>query len=630
MGQTPEAAGRWRWALALAGLFLLVFALAVFSAPGRLDTIDAQNRYFVAQGIYERGHPSIDDEQVHAVFDDPFGFIVFTGRDGHKFSNYRLPHSALGAAAIGLADLTDVAYETRRYFFFSFINCATAGLLAVAYALWFRQQGLPRLASVGWAAAGIFCTPNWYFAGSSYDDLLGAPAVVLGLLVAGWGSAAPALLALPGGGPAPNVANRRAYLAAAGSGLLFALAFNCKEPLGVWIIPAYALLASGVPRWRAKLLVGAVLALSFAPGPALLLGYEAYKFPIKWEQPVEQTVEEIKQRGRDQRWAEAPEDESRPVVALAANAALGPGGGPLAAAVAATAAVANWPRYEVGEPGELAVFLERFKPQESYQKQVSGYMRPFPGTPVEGVVCLLVSPAVGMFWYCPPVLLGLGGLASSFRQRWAVALAMAAACLIFFGFVASIRFFKGDLSWGPRYLTPLFAVLWLLAPRARAWPRWLVVQLLVLGLLVQLLAVSVAAQRLYIQKRWFPEVSEQWETWFNLSPLPAQLLNRPVEIGEVLHEDGSKVEAYGLARYPTASSPVNHFPRIGPEMVRKYHYLSSYRFWWVSLWYIDEGERPADLAATFTLMQAVAGAGLLLLVPLWLGRARGGGACAST
>jgi hypothetical protein len=222
--------------------------------------------------------------------------------------------------------------------------------------------------------------------------------------------------------------------------------------------------------------------------------------------------------------------------------------------------------------------------------------------------------------------MGIGGLALAFRGRWGFAALMALACVVFFAFTASLRFFKGDLSWGPRYLTPLYAVLWMLAPRARRWPAWLVVQLLVLGALIQVMALSIPAQRVYINHRWFPEVGKQWDEWFNLSPLPAQMLHRPIEMGEVLHEDGSKVERFSINRYPTGSSPINHMPRLGPDVVRKYHYLCTWRPWWSCMWYLDEDERPVDLARTVYLLQAATAAGLLGMAPLWLARRRRAGA----
>src|SRR5262249_28814699 len=112
MVDTAEAEGRWRWALALAGLFLFVLAVVGLSAPGRVDTIDAQNRYFVAQSLYERGDADITVHQQYDVFEDVFEFLVVTGRDGYKYSTYRLPQSVAGVAAMAIADRTDTAYET--------------------------------------------------------------------------------------------------------------------------------------------------------------------------------------------------------------------------------------------------------------------------------------------------------------------------------------------------------------------------------------------------------------------------------------------------------------------------------------------------------------------------------------
>ena len=59
------------------------------------------------------------------------------------------------------------------------IGAATAGLLAVCYAIWFRTLGCSPRASLLWAFAGIVCTPSWYYSTSTFDDILGAAAVVI-------------------------------------------------------------------------------------------------------------------------------------------------------------------------------------------------------------------------------------------------------------------------------------------------------------------------------------------------------------------------------------------------------------------------------------------------------------------
>src|SRR5262249_17813482 len=142
----------------------------------RIDIVDGQTRYEVARSLVEHGDSVIRDREVW--------FAIMPGRGGQTYTNYRLPQSALGGVAIRLADATGPVSEPRRHFFFCLISPFTAAVLAVAYAAWFRALGHGPAASLGWAAAGIFCTPNWYYATSTFDDMLAASAVVLGAALA--------------------------------------------------------------------------------------------------------------------------------------------------------------------------------------------------------------------------------------------------------------------------------------------------------------------------------------------------------------------------------------------------------------------------------------------------------------
>src|ERR1051326_5684625 len=127
-----------RWLLGLAGLFVLVFALAALSGPGRIDTVDAQTRYEVARSLVEHGDSIIRDKGTW--------FNVYEGRDGDRYSLYRFPQSGLGVAAIWAADLTaptatiGAAREMRRHFFFLLTSAFCGAILALTYALWFRYQ----------------------------------------------------------------------------------------------------------------------------------------------------------------------------------------------------------------------------------------------------------------------------------------------------------------------------------------------------------------------------------------------------------------------------------------------------------------------------------------------------------
>src|SRR5262245_16211132 len=92
----PVRFARAGWILALCGQFVLVVAVVALSGPGRIDSVDGQSRYEVARSLVEHGDSVIRDEHVR--------FRVHTGRDGQRYTAYRLPQSGLGVLAIFVAD----------------------------------------------------------------------------------------------------------------------------------------------------------------------------------------------------------------------------------------------------------------------------------------------------------------------------------------------------------------------------------------------------------------------------------------------------------------------------------------------------------------------------------------------
>src|ERR1051326_1193405 len=116
----------------------------------------------------------------------------------------------------------------RRHFFFTLVGAFNAAVLAVCYALWFRSLGFAPRASLLWAIGGVVCTPNWYYATSSFDDILGASAVVLAITAAWLGR------------------ERAPILGATIAGLALAWAFNCKAPLGIFALPVLGIF------WQAR------------------------------------------------------------------------------------------------------------------------------------------------------------------------------------------------------------------------------------------------------------------------------------------------------------------------------------------------------------------------------------------
>ena len=384
-----------RWWIAQAGLFLSVFALVALSGPGRIDILDGHIRYEVARSLVEHGDSIIRDPEA--------SFTVSPGRDGRRYSTYRFPQSAAGVVAILASDATGPVGESRRRFFFSLIAAAACAVLAATYAVAFRHLGQTPKASLAWAAAGVFCTPSWFYGTSSFDDILGTAAVVLAVAVA--------------------LASRHHHplAGASAAGLALGLAFNCKQPLGVFVLPVIAAIRVPGQGWRSQWRRVAIVAAMLAVGMTAYLGYDWYKFP----------------------------------------------------------------------PGSA--------PDPSVVSKECGPV--WGDEPTIALLALGISLGTGVFFYNPTLLISLVGFRSWYRPERVFALAVAAATTVFVLFISLLSFFKGDPAWGPRYLTPIFAVWWIFAPAgSRLLYRWVIVAALGLGLVVQLGALSVDPLRLRVDR----------------------------------------------------------------------------------------------------------------------------------
>src|SRR5262245_60526019 len=376
--------GRARWALALVGLATFVFAVVALSGPGRIDIVDGQTRFEAGRSLVEHGDSAIRDPRIY--------FGRFPGRDGLDFTIYRVPQTLVAAAAILTADATGPVTEGRRHFVFSLHGAVACALIAVLYAVHFRRRGWSPRAAIGWAAAGVFCTPCWFYGTSTFDEILGA-ACVVGLLVV-----------------AARAASDTGSLRVVCVGLLLGLAYNCKPPLAVFVLPAAALadnrtLSRSARVARIVLLMGGLF--------VGLLGCWAYA-TCKFPGDIKSTH------------------------------------GPL---------------------------LAKYPPL-------------FFGNPVEAIADFAVGPSSGIIWYFPPIVLCLCGLARVGSRDRLMLWAAVAATAIFIGFISLLTFYKGDPAWGPRYLTPLFAAAWLVAPYgAVALGQRKTIILLVLGFVVQILGL---------------------------------------------------------------------------------------------------------------------------------------------
>jgi hypothetical protein len=253
----------------------------------------------------------------------------------------------------------------------------------------------------------------------------------------------------------------------------------------------------------------------------------------------------------------------------------------------------------------------RFPP--GFERPVAKWSPPvWNDSPLIAAAALLLSPACGAVWYCPPVLLGVAGLARSRHVDRPWVASVLVACLGFFAVLCSLRFFKGDIAWGPRYLTPVYAVLWLFVPAAAAVAGRLRTGLLLgLGAVVQLLALTTDPHRAYIVADVQPHV-------LLYSDLPyydlrlSHLLTRPGEIWDVL-TNGAEPEAASPAPTPTYALPLPDKNLIEPTVARRFHVFAHLRPWWCWQRHLAPAEQPVDIGRTAGLLTALGLAGAALV-----------------
>src|SRR5262249_6882706 len=159
-----------------------------------------------------------------------------------------------------------------------------------------------------------------------------------------------------------------------------------------------------------------------------------------------------------------------------------------------------------------------------------------------------------------------------------------------------------------RYLTPVFALLWVFAPAGTTLLRGRFVALvLTFGFLVQLAALSVDPHRLYLEKE-LPASFYVVEPWLYFHPAASHLVNRPREIAEVLSPQTGPAQTYSPV--PPSHPPTFAFPVIdkleeGPQAIARYHVLNAPRPWWISQQFLPPEERPVALLPTVALLLCV-------------------------
>ena len=239
----PSGPSRASDRLALAGVFLLVLGVYVLTSSGRIDTIDAQFRFSVAESWYRTGVPEVADPILHRG--------TFAGIDGRRFSAYNAPPSLFGIPFLALADRLGARNDDARRFAFMLVSPLFGAALASLTCWTFLGLGVPRRRAVGWAIAAAFCTLVWPVAASGFDQVQHAFFLLLALALA--------------------------HRSAVRERLALALAGGCAAGVAIAYQESYALLAPLVglacfPDRRPRLRPGLPRYLLFGLGSAAGLG----------------------------------------------------------------------------------------------------------------------------------------------------------------------------------------------------------------------------------------------------------------------------------------------------------------------------------------------------------------------
>ena len=251
---------------------------------------------------------------------------------------------------------------------------------------------------------------------------------------------------------------------------------------------------------------------------------------------------------------------------------------------------------------------------------IPGSHPPLLGNPLIGFAGLTLSPGKGLLWYSPAVAL----IAVGWRPFWktcpGLAKGIALAIVAWILLIASLTFYGGDWSWGPRYWIPILPLLFIAAPFAKfakKCQRIGVVIVVVTSLGIQCMAVAVDHQR-YFFARGLPPFFWYDDAFYYFDH--SALIARFAEIREIgLPEN--KIDPYGFRPGPhpeslayTVFGPANMKALInGRQWMALYPVFSLPRPWpaWSAV--IDDPGVEAARTSALVIVAMTALLGICLL-----------------
>jgi len=243
---------------------------------------------------------------------------------------------------------------------------------------------------------------------------------------------------------------------------------------------------------------------------------------------------------------------------------------------------------------------------------------PLFGNPVSGFATLLLSPGKSIFLYSPPLLLSLAGMVRFRNIHRELGLTVITASVVLVSFISCILFVGGDWCWGPRYLAPLLP-LWALAlPFLSGRMRRDAVLLIIgVGLIVQVLALSVENQRFSFQRGLndFFWAEDRW-FYFKQSALFARV-PETISLNAGLPSTARLFNSVPIPDWSTYSilGPPPRMPRhFAPQWMANFKIYYLPRPWPLWMSWIKPAMRPINLQAWVCAFLGVLGLGLALIL----------------
>jgi len=242
------------------------------------------------------------------------------------------------------------------------------------------------------------------------------------------------------------------------------------------------------------------------------------------------------------------------------------------------------------------------------------------GNVLTGLFILLFSPGKGMLFYSPIFFVAVFGVRYLFTFHKLLTISICYIIVVWFLGVAQTPYPSGDWCWGPRYIVPIAAVMFLFVPFGykKLFAKKKGYGKLLLGycLLVQLLGLSLDFNQFFYRHGLTAYFWKDQSFYYSNS----QLVERPIDILESIHHF-KKIDFSGDFRpgsfpesltYPIGGA---YHPdrRIVMSWMKEYPVFWVPRPWPIWMQFLDPGRLPIKVGLTMLFGFSTLMMGLIML-----------------